>query len=278
VPAQRRSEKFARGPGADSRSAKAQSVRGIRSEAALTDFSVARRLAARSIQGEIIDPVEHLCPRCNSSVDDTTPFCPNCEAAQVRATAKEYSRSPVTVAVEGAPGFSTDAHLPRLRTNADARSQLRAAFYAAIVAAVLSAVQPKAGFVLALPVGGFLSVLLYRRLSSGSEPTPRAGFRLGAFTGLFAFGLLMIVMAAESFALHTEVEAHAQVVQTIQQAQARNTDPQAKQVFEFFMTPQGMAFMLAFGFVFMGVLFVVLSGVGGAISAALLRQKAPPGQ
>ena len=44
------------------------------------------------------------------------------------------------------------------------------------------------------------------------------------------------------------------------------------------MTPQGMAFMLAFGFVFMGVLFVVLSGVGGAISAALLRQKAPPGQ
>jgi hypothetical protein len=90
--------------------------------------------------------------------------------------------------------------------------------------------------------------------------------------------LLMIVMAAGSFALHTEAEAHAQVVQTIQQAQARNTDPQAKQVFEFFMTPQGMAFMLAFVFVFMGVLFVVLSGVGGAISAALLRQKAPPGQ
>jgi hypothetical protein len=38
-----------------------------------------------------------------------------------------------------------------------------------------------------------------------------------------------------------------------------------------------MAFMLVVGFVFMGVLFVLLSGVGGAISASLLRRKAPPG-
>jgi hypothetical protein len=35
--------------------------------------------------------------------------------------------------------------------------------------------------------------------------------------------------------------------------------------------------MLVVGFVFMGVLFVLLSGVGGAISASLLRRKAPPG-
>jgi hypothetical protein len=68
------------------------------------------------------------------------------------------------------------------------------------------------------------------------------------------------------------------VIQVIQQAQARNPDPQARQAFEYFMTSQGMALMMVFGFVFMGVLFVLLSGLGGAISASLLRRKAPPGQ
>ena len=155
---------------------------------------------------------------------------------------------------------------------------MRAAFYAAIVAAVLSLIQPRGGFILTLPLGGLLSVLLYRRLTLGSGLSPRIGFRLGAFAGLFVFGLLMIVKAAETLALHSEADTHAQVMQIIQQAQARNPDPQARQAFEYFMTPQGMAVMMVIGFVFMGVLFVLLSGAGGAISASLLRRKAPPGQ
>lgn len=196
----------------------------------------------------------------------------------MRSTAKEYLRPPVTVAGEGTPAFLTAAHLPNATGNADARSELRAAFYAAIVAAVLSLIQPRGGFILTLPLGGLLSVLLYRRLSLGSEPSLRTGFRLGAISGLFVFGLLMIVIAVGTLALHSEADTHAQVIQIIQQAQARNPDPQARQAFEYFMTPQGMAFMMVVGFVFMGVLFVLLSGVGGAISASLLRRKAPPGQ
>lgn len=155
---------------------------------------------------------------------------------------------------------------------------MRAAFYAAIVGAVLSLVQPGASFVIALPLAGFLTLLLYRRFSLKSEVSPRAGFRLGAISGLFVFGLLMIVIAAGSLAFHSEADTHAQVIQVIKQAQARNPDPQARQVFEYFMTAQGMAIMMVVGFVFMGVLFVLLSGVGGAISASLLRRKAPPGQ
>lgn len=194
------------------------------------------------------------------------------------AAPREYARPPVTVTVEGPPAFLNADALYRPSKNADAKAQMRAAFYAAIIGAVLSLVQPGASFVIALPVAGFLSVLLYRRFSLKSEPSPRAGFRLGAIGGLFVFGLLMIVIAAGTLAFHSEVDAHAQVVQVIKQAQARNPDPQARQAFEYFMTPQGMTFMMVIGFVFMGVLFVVLSGVGGAISASLLRRKAPPGQ
>jgi hypothetical protein len=210
-------------------------------------------------------------------VDDNSPFCPTCEAAQVLVAPKEYARSPVTVEIEGAPAFLNAGAFKSTGSRA-AKAELRAAFYAAIVGAVLSLVQPGASFVLALPIAGFLSVVLYRRFSLKSEPSPRTGFRLGAMGGLFVFGLLMIVIAAGTLAFHSEADTHAQVIQVIQQAQARNPDPQAKQMFDYFMTPQGMALMMVVGFVFMGVLFVLLSGVGGAISASLLRHKAPPGQ
>jgi hypothetical protein len=211
-------------------------------------------------------------------VDDNSSFCPTCEAAQVLVAPKEYARSQITVAVEGTPAFLNAAIFPKASGNRDAKAELRAAFYAAIVGAVLSLVQPGASFVIALPVAGFLSVLLYRRFSLKSQPSPRTGFRLGAMGGLFVFGLLMIVIAAGTLAFHSEADAHAQVIQIIQQAQAHNPDPQARQVFDYFMTPQGMAFMMVVGFVFMGVLFVLLSGVGGAISASLMRRKAPPGR
>jgi hypothetical protein len=225
-----------------------------------------------------MEAVEHLCPRCNSPVDDNSPFCPTCEAAQVLVEPKEYVRSPITVTAEGTSALSSTATFPKTAGSRNAKPELRAAFYAAIVGAVLSLVQPGASFVLALPIAGFLSVLLYRRLSLKNEPSPRAGFRLGAISGLFVFGLLMILIATGTLAFHSEADTHAQVIQIIQQAQARNPDPQARPVFEYFMTPQGMALMMIVGFVFMAVLFVLLSGIGGAISASLLRRKAPPGQ
>lgn len=191
---------------------------------------------------------------------------------------KEYVRFPIMVAVEGTTAVSSTGTFPKAVGIRNAKAELRAAFYAAIVGAVLSLVQPGASFVIALPVAGFLSVVLYRRFSFKTEPSPRTGFRLGAMSGLFVFGLLMILIAAGTIAFHSEADTHTQVIQVIQQAQARNPDPQAKPVFEYFMTPQGMAVMMVVGFIFMSILFVVLSGIGGAISASLLRRKAPPGQ
>lgn len=216
-------------------------------------------------------------------MDDNSPFCPACEAAQVRTTPKADLRPAIVVAAGGTPSFSSSVPLAKNPENMDARTELRSAFYAAIIGALLNAVltliQPRAGFVLALPLSGFLSVLLFRRLSRGSETSAPKGFRIGAFTGLFVFGLSMIVIAISTLAVHGESDTHAQVMQIVQQAQARNPDPQARQAFEYFMTPQGMAVMMIIGFIFMAVLFIVLSGLGGAISASLLlRRKDPPRQ
>jgi hypothetical protein len=45
---------------------------------------------------------------------------------------------------------------------------------------------------------------------------------------------------------------------------------------EYFLTPHGLMVMMVAGLVLMAILFVVLSGLGGSISAALLRRKEPP--
>lgn len=219
--------------------------------------------------------MEHACPRCNSSVDDNSPFCPTCEAAQVRAAPKEYSRSPVIVAVEAAPPFLNVGQLPKSKAQADAHAELRSALYAGMVGALLSMIHPLASL-MALPLAGVLSVVLYRRRSLANDPTRRVGFRVGALAGLFCFGLLTVLTAAETLASHTEADLHAAVVQVLQHAEARNADPQARPAFEYFMTPQGMAVFMILSFVFGCVLFVLLSGIGGTISASLLRRKGPP--
>jgi hypothetical protein len=66
------------------------------------------------------------------------------------------------------------------------------------------------------------------------------------------------------------------MIETIHRQQARNPDPQARQMLDYFLTPHGLLVMMIGGLVLMSVVFVLVSGIGGAISAALLRRKGPP--
>src|SRR5690348_5835413 len=47
--------------------------------------------------------VEHPCQRCGSAVGDSSPFCPSCEAPQIRFSAREPSLNAVVVASEAGP-------------------------------------------------------------------------------------------------------------------------------------------------------------------------------
>jgi hypothetical protein len=80
----------------------------------------------------------------------------------------------------------------------------------------------------------------------------------------FATGLVVISQS--------EARLRAAIVNQVRDQQARNPDPQARQMLEYFLTPHGFIVML----VFAGVIFVLLSGLGGAVSAALLKRKQPP--
>ena len=132
------------------------------------------------------------------------------------------------------------------------------------------------GFILGSPLGGFLSVLLYRRRSWSADPSRSAGFRLGALSGLFGFLIFAVLAGVQVLLLHGGNEVRDAMVEAVRRQQARNPDPQARQMLDYFLTPHGLMIMLIIGLILMGILFVLLSGIGGSISATLLRRKEPP--
>ena len=150
---------------------------------------------------------------------------------------------------------------------------IRAALNAAIVAAILTTLP--FGFIVGMPLGGFLAVYFYRRRSWRAEPTSGAGFKLGAIAGLFASAIFGIVVAAMLTVSNQAAELHRQIIERFHVAESRATDPQQKQVIEFLMTPQALRVEMIVSAVLMAIVFVVLSGIGGAVAASLLHRKGP---
>jgi hypothetical protein len=143
---------------------------------------------------------------------------------------------------------------------------------AGLLAAVLMLV-PLAGFGLGMLAAGVLAVLLYRRRVPESNLTPGAGARLGAVSGALGFAMFAIFSAVEILVFHTGSEINAAMLQAVNQAAARSSDPQAQQALEYLRSSQGLALVMALGLVVMFLAFLIFSSIGGAIGAALLRRK-----
>jgi hypothetical protein len=219
--------------------------------------------------------MEQSCQHCGSEIESLIPFCPNCAAPQIHFHGRQSSRNPVVVSgVQPPVVVANSAPLPPTSYNQNAA--LRSALHAGVVAAILSLIPLRSAFLFALPIAGFLCVLLYRRRVSGEALSAGSGFKLGSLAGLFAFALFVVLTAAATLVSHAENELREAMLQAIRQAQSRSPDAQARQMLDYFTTPHGLMVMMILGFAFTGVMFVVLSGLGGSISAKLLHRKGPP--
>jgi len=139
--------------------------------------------------------VEHPCNRCGAAVDNNSPFCPACEAPQIRFVPREDVEDavrlhPATVppaqVVVSAPG--TDSY--NTAAASERKRWLRAAIYAGAIGFILSFLPT--GPILALPVAGWLAVSFYTRMAR-VQLRPREGFRIGAVAGLAAFVMILVV-------------------------------------------------------------------------------------
>lgn len=224
--------------------------------------------------------MDHLCHRCGSALPDSSPFCPECGAPQVRFDRSETSAANVLVSQpEGTPSTHGPVQNVAWReTNHRVAGReraviLRSAINAGVIAAILSLVPYFS--IVAMPLGGFLAVLFYRRRSWRAEPSLASGFRLGALAGVFASLILGIVIATGASVSNHGAEVRQQFLERFQTMESRASDPQQRQaiqqMIEYLKTPQGMTAAI----VLSAIILVVLSGVGGIISASLLRHKGP---
>lgn len=225
--------------------------------------------------------MEHPCHRCGDPVPDSSPFCPECGAPQIRFDRPEAPAEGVSIhesaatpappppVVQRPPGHETD-HRVAGRERAVA---VRSALNGGVVAAVLSFLP--LGFIIGMPLGGFLAVFFYRRRSWRAEPTPGAGFRLGALAGLCGFILLLIALGISIYVFKSGDQVRQQAIETLRWANSRYPDPQHPEAYKYFTTQQGLPIFLALSAFLMGIISVVLAGVGGAFGASFLHRKGP---
>jgi MFS family permease len=146
---------------------------------------------------------------------------------------------------------------------------VRSALNAGAIAAVLSLLP--LGFIVAMPLAGFLGVRLYSRRSSTPELSTGAGFKLGALCGVCGFVIFTVLAAVLTLASHAQNEVRGKMIEMVRHAQASYPDARARQ-FDYFATPHGLIVWLVMSGVVICVAFVLLSGVAGAVSARLGRK------
>ena len=221
--------------------------------------------------------MEHPCSRCGAAVDNNLPFCPACEAPQIRFEPREEAQDSVRLHPATAPPtpvlVSATEPYPSGTTASERRRWLRAAIYAGAISALLSTIPY--GLIIGMPLAGILAVRFYRSGAFVRSISSQQGFRLGALSGAFAFAILAFVSGITVVGVGGRAEFRNRMLETVHQYQAANPDPQAQQVFQFFETPQGMTVMVIGGMLFMCVLFVVIAGLAGMISASVANRRSP---
>jgi hypothetical protein len=153
----------------------------------------------------------------------------------------------------------------------DRQAQQRSALNAGAIAAVASLI-PLA-FFLAAPLAGYFGFRNYQRRGGMPVWSARAGFKFGALVGLFASPIFAMLRTAEIMASGEQGELRRAMIEKLHQAAAGNPDPHAIQIADYFSSPHGMTVLIIGGLVFLCLAFVLLAGMGGAISASMGRRR-----
>ena len=206
--------------------------------------------------------MEHACHKCGASVEDGTPFCPQCSAPQIRVGVIESAAAEGSAEITVAPaaGHAGSTAIEWLHG-------WRSALIAVAVALGLTLLGTPVG--LGLLVAGFLSVLLYQRRLGAGNLSAALGAKLGALTGILGFGLGLILSLIA--VKRSGKQLQPTVLNMIQEYAAH--DPRLPQVIDLFKTPEGFAVTMVVGLGMLLVAFLLFSSLGGALGALLLRRK-----
>ncbi len=212
--------------------------------------------------------MEHACHKCGASVEDGTPFCPQCSAPQIRVGVIESGERTETAA-EGAI-LASDSPAAPVRMAIEWAPAWLSALMALSAAIFIMLLRTPAG--LAMLAAGFLCVLFYRRRCRAALVTPGMGARLGALTGALGFGILAAILAL-AVALGLRQHLQDTFLKALQEYAAHSSDPHVAQVLELSKTPEGFTLLMTVFLAMTLVAFLIFSSLGGVLGALLLRRK-----
>lgn len=152
------------------------------------------------------------------------------------------------------------------------------ALYAAFLGGVFSALAMNfLGGLLGLGfiAGGTIAVYAYRRRVPGAILGLGSGSLLGAISGLFGFLVFSVLATLEILLSHKGEELRRTLFDSMDKA-VLNADPQLQQQFQEviqqFKTPEGLAFFIVLTALFLCLMFIFFSILGGAIGASITRR------
>ncbi len=218
--------------------------------------------------------MEHSCYQCGTAVEEGIAFCPQCRAPQIRVTVAVPQAVLASEAGFGevvSQGSVPAAAIPPAKI--DWQQALPAAALAGSLAALLMIIPLGASFGLGMLSAGFLCVLFYRRRVPHANPTPWVGARLGMVSGALGFVLFGLLTLIETTLFHAGNDFRLALLQAVEQAAARNSDPQAQQMFQYLKTPQGLLVVMIMALAATFFVFLIFASLGGAVGAAILRRK-----
>ena len=202
-------------------------------------------------------------------LEEGTPFCPSCGAPQIRVNPADSAATPPLP--PGTPGNLQPAAIPMSAgaSPVDWSVAFKAAALMGLLAGVPSSIRfISAGCCLWVIGGGALAVLMYQKWKPGGLVTSGMGARIGAVTGFFAFVFWLLFQVVVVTARGTD-EFRRQLMQQMQEAAAKNPDPNAQRVIQQMSTPEGVAIVITIMVVVVLAAFIVFGVVGGTVGASL---------
>lgn len=240
--------------------------------------------------------MEKPCYKCGAAVEEGVPFCPNCNAPQIRIAAVGANEPATPPLMPGTPGevqppaepasfeqrggwqgqhqYGGQAGSPYPATGT--HIQWSDALPGAMVAGALIALSwlvPPISFLLWPVAAGALAVMLYLRRRADVAVTPAIGARVGAIAGLFGFLSFAILMAFDLVIMRGGGKLRQAMEQVIQQSAARNPSPEAQAMMQKLLSPEGVAVLVTVVLVIFLACFVGFGAAGGAIGAKLLTPR-----
>lgn len=223
--------------------------------------------------------MEQPCYKCGQLVEEGRTFCPHCMAPQIRvvvaqpvaATAPFSETASLSQSESALPATET---VPVLALPMHWSQAIKPCALAALVASVLMLLG--LNLLVAMFSVGFLAVVFYRQGHPGSEIKPWAGARLGALSGLLWFATSAVLEALVVLVMHKGPEIRKTLLQAVDQAASRTSDPQVIAVFDRFKSPDGLQFLMVFFLIFGFFTAIVLGAAGGALSGTIMGRRNKP--